>query len=433
MKRNSALSLVWLVSSPLFAADLSPSYVIPNEGSLGRPGIKLQNIGDLSLGLRFEQAKNFRLSPDDEAVSDSVFIQRELQIGARIWSGLDLGLAVRANQESQTHEEVLQIETDSHKSKPLTTGLWLQYHLLESSSARTSLSLQYLPGQGSASTFHQASQDRSIIGLSQEWSPSSWFQGAVYVLGSRRQNELYRGSYQLGQETAWGLRLAMGPDVFHVLADAEARQIEVKTEREGETLTDKTQGRLYRLGLGSLIGNFDMRVATSIPDTRRYLGVPERSLIFSLSYRFGQERKSEDLKDEAKISSDTATSQESEAAAPSKEDEEAPKSGNNSLEESELDEFQILERKLQEEAQNPQESPEEVAERELRTLRDAEKVAEEAQKQEEERLRAEDYKRIQKELESDEKLYNEYRLDVEDDVNQYALPDAEELNWKGLQ
>jgi hypothetical protein len=432
MKRYSPLSLLWLTASPLVAADLSPSSLIPHEATLGRPGAALEKTGDISLGLRFEQAKTFRLSPQSEDTSQASFIQRELQIAARVASRLDLGLALRTSQESLPDLESQVYGQASHKNKPLTTGAWLSWHLLDRPDFRTSLSLQYLAGQGSPFAFHQASQDRSVIGLSQEWMPSSWFQGAVYVLGARRQDEQYRQSFKLGQELVWGTRLSLGPGILHLSADAEARQIEVKTEEEAGTTRDKTQGRLLRLGLGSRIQNWDMRVTTMIPTKERYLGVPERNIVFSLSYRFGSSSSAEGqgILPEPTRTEEDQTNQDS---APQANAQDAEKAPNQLLEENELDEFQILEKKLSDEAQNPQESPQEIAERELRSLRDAEKVAESEALQAAERERAQAYERIKRELEAEDQLYNEYRLDVEDEVEQFALPDSEELNWKGLQ
>jgi hypothetical protein len=102
------------------------------------------------------------------------------------------------------------------------------------------------------------------------------------------------------------------------------------------------------------------------------------------------------------------------------------------LETNELDEFQLLEKKAQDAGKNQQETAEEKAERELRESLEAEKKMAAQKVIDEEKARREAAQAYQKRVQDDQDAYNEYKDDVNEEVNRYTLPDQDDLNWNGL-
>ena len=66
-------------------------------------------------------------------------------------------------------------------------------------------------------------------------------------------------------------------------------------------------------------------------------------------------------------------------------------------------------------------------------MREAEKVVNRQKAIEDKKRQLEALRRARKDIDQQETMNKKYRNEVDDEISQFALPDAEELNWKGLQ
>jgi hypothetical protein len=395
------LSLILAGTAP--AADLSPN----------KMGALLQKplpTAVYRLGLDYTQA-------DDEA--EQRIIQRRLNLAVGLPAQLEFGFAVLDIQEPLV----------DHSSKPLSAQAWLKWNMLQSSLFAAAATLQYQPGLATQESVYQASQDRTSFGLDLSMMPWTWMEAAVYANYSRRQDERL-GQLNLGAETVSGARLTFGTANYGLYGEALQRHLSAKnieTEESRKLFAREWQAGLY-------VGTESIRLKTFalIPDTNRYFGMPERGYGASLTMIIGnQSQKVVDLRDQpgdALIATDKA---DRDAAAEQKAKTQT-EAEIKVLETSDLDEFQILEKKSMEAARNQQETPAEKAERDLRESLEAEKKMAAQKIVDEEKARREAAQAYQKRVLDDENAYKEYKDEVNEEVDAYTLPDQEDLNWNGL-
>lgn len=136
----------------------------------------------------------------------------------------------------------------------------------------------------------------------------------------------------------------------------------------------------------------------------------------------------EDPEAEAEVKAETAAKDKEKAK-----EKAASPSDSSDLATDELDEFQLFEKKQVEEAKNQNKVvPSEIAERELKALREAAAKGKAEDKQGE-KARAKAYQEaIREEVREDSRVIRKYKDEIEEELNEYALPDSEEVNWNGL-
>jgi hypothetical protein len=260
-------------------------------------------------------------------------------------------------------------------------------------------------------------------------TPFSWMSTAVYANYSRRQDERL-GPLNLGAETVAGARLTFGTENYGLYGEALQRYLTAKnieTEESRRLFAREWQAGLY-FGTESI----QLKTFALIPDTHRYFGMPERGFGASLTMTIGDQNENvvdrRDQPGDALVATGKADREamlEQKAKAPVEAEVKI-------LETSELDEFQLLDKKAQEAAKNQQETPAEKAERELRESLEAEKKLAAQKIIDDEKARQEASQAYQKRVQDDEDAYKEYKDDVNEEVDRYALPDQEDLNWNGL-
>lgn len=406
------LLLQLLLSSQIQAADLLPTQIEPLERDLARPFVQAQNTGDLTLGLGFEEGADYALDPALIAKNPSRSIDRKLKLSLRLPLRFELGFSLRGHQESMP-ESIAPSELQTH---PLALVYWTRWYLVQSETWRTAILLQYEPGTGKPSQFHQPNQDKTSLALVQEYSPLDWLHGAVYAQHSQRKDEIYL-NYQIKQESAFGARLVFGPAYLHGHADIQSRSLSIRSSATNQ----KASHLLSRIGVGSSFGAYDLSASAAIPASKAALGVPAESFSLQASYHFGakaQKRPQDDEREEKSAQAHKAV------------DVPIP---NMPTAASEADEFQLLEKQLETDSRSQQkESLSEQAERELQELRLQKEKDRAAEEIDQKRRQIEDDQAVGVQLEEDEKRTRAYKDEINEELDQYALPDAEELNWNGL-
>ncbi|HYX39778.1 MAG TPA: hypothetical protein VE954_42325 [Oligoflexus sp.] len=384
------LSLVLASMAP--AADLSPN----------RMGTLLQKPlapSSYRLGLAYDQS-------EDEGTNQ--FIQRRLNLAAGLPAQLEFGFGLIDTQEPSI----------DHASKPLGGQVWLRWNMIQSSLVTAGATLQFQPGLATRESSRQASQDRTSLGLDLNLTPWSWMSSAVYASYSRRQDERYQ-QLTLGEENLFGMRLTLGTENFGVYGDGSQRHLlahDLETGTQKKLFAREWQAGLY-------VGTPDVQLKTfaMIPDTHRYFGMPERGFGASLTLIIGGVSSPADTNETHK--SDVVKTTES--ATPSEPELKI-------LETNEMDEFQLLEKKAHEAAKNQKETPAEKAEREIRQSLEAEKKIAAQKIIDDEKAQREAAQAWQKRVQENDDAYHEYKDDVNSEINQYALPDQDDLNWNGL-
>jgi len=400
MKLNHLPMLGFLLAGTAPAADLSPN-------KMGNLLQKPLEAAVYSLGLDYRQA--------DTEVEDRL-ITRQMNLAIGLPLQFEFGFALLDIQEPAV----------DHSSKPLSGKVWVKWNMLQSSIFRASTTLQYQPGLASKESLYQASQDRTSFGLDMSVVPFTWMEAAVYGNYSRRKNERL-GVLSLGDETVAGARLSLGMTNFGIYGDASQRHL---TDPSRRLFAREWEAGLY-LGTESV----QLKTFALIPDTQRYFGMPERGFGASLTMTLGGKAAAKRLDlleqpDDALVATEkadrTVTSEPRQKAKTPAETEA------RILETNELDEFQLLDKKAKDTVNNQQETAAEKAERDLLESLEAEKKIAAQQMIDDEKARREATQAYQNRVQEDQDAYNEYKDDVNEEVNRYALPDQEDLNWNGL-
>jgi hypothetical protein len=393
------LSLLLAGTAP--AADLSPNKMASLLQKPLGPAV-------YRLGLDFIQA--------DDADEQRI-IQRHLHLAIGLPAQMEFGFALLDIQEPAV----------DHSSKPLSGQAWVKWNMLQSSLFTAAATFQYQPGLANQESFYQASQDRTSFGLDMNLTPFSWMSTAVYANYSRRQDERL-GQLNLGAETLAGARLTLGTENYGFYGEALQRHLTAKNTATEESR--KLFAREWQAGLYFGTESIQLKTFALIPDTNRYLGIPERgfgaSLTMTIGHQDGQAVDRRDQPGDAILAVEKADRE----AALERKNKATAETEVKVLETSELDEFQLLDKKVQEAAKNQQETPAEKAERELRESLEAEKKMAAQKVIDDERREAS--QAYQQRVQDDEDAYREYKDDVNEEVDRYALPDQEDLNWNGL-
>ncbi|HET9238556.1 MAG TPA: hypothetical protein VFO10_14945 [Oligoflexus sp.] len=396
------MKLIHLPMLGLFLAAAAPAADL----SMNKVGALLQKPLEpqvYRLGLDYVQA---------DSETEQRVITRRLNLAIGLPARFEFGFALLDVQEPAV----------DHSSKPLGGKVWVKWNMLQSSIFNAGATLQYQPGLAGAESFYQASQDRTSFGLDMSLAPFTWMEAAVYGNYSRRKDERL-GALVLGDESVVGARLSLGTVNYGIYGDASQRHL---TEESRKLFAREWEAGLY-LGTDGV----QLKTFALIPDTHRYFGMPERGFGASLTMTIGGTAKPLDLRDQPGDALE-ATNR-AERAAASEQSAKAPvEAGVKILETNELDEFQLLEKKAQDNVKNQQETAAEKAERELRESLEAEKKMAAQKVLDDEKARREAAEAYQKRVQDDQDAYNEYKDDVNEEVNRYTLPDQEDLNWNGL-
>jgi hypothetical protein len=347
--------------------------------------------------------------------SDRQFIQRRLNLAIGLPAQWEFGLGLIDAQEPAV----------DHGSKPLGGQAWLRWNMVQSSLFSAAVTLQYQPGYSTDESLYQASQDRTTLGFDASVQPWTWFSAAVYASYSRRQDERFQ-SLRLGDETVAGARLSLGTVNYGIYGDALQRHLAAKNQDTRESR--KLFAREWQAGLYAGTQDFQVKAFALIPDTHRYFGMPERGFGASFTMLIGGASAPVDPRDNPgdALAAVEKADRENKAA------EKMTEAEIKVLETDELDEFQLLEKKMQDHARNQKESPAEKAEREMRQSLEAEKKLEAQKSLDAEKARREAAKAYHQRVQDREDAYQEYKDEVNEEVNQYALPDSDDLNWNGL-
>ncbi len=434
MKRISPV-LLWLMASQAHAADIIPTSVVPIDRD---PFFAIERDGEWQVGLTFEEMQDLGVDPRVDSVQPSRAIRRGLHVSYAITSRLELGLGIRHHQDTNPLSESPE-DRMATKSRPLSTAYWGRLHLLRSESVRASVLVQYEPRSGDSTSLHQVAQDKTTVSLELDYSPTSWLRAGVYGLGSRREDERYL-DLRIGDEICYGARLSLGPKALHVFGEFGQRELHIKKVLENSENAWRVKGQWIRAGLGTRWDAYELSASVFVPTTERYFGVPERGITIASSFRLGASPPTPRVETRTEKSSQWNGSQTAQAPAWTFPQADAPlrskvpSGGAAPIESQDPDEFQLFEQTLQEENRKGQvETPQEKAERELRELREQEKLQEAQQQAEEaQRLKVEQAQKARK-LQDEIKEDRSYEKEIDDELNQYTLPDSEELNWNGLQ
>jgi hypothetical protein len=390
------LGLLWAAAAP--AADLSPNEMGALLQKPLEPRVYL-------LGLDYIQA---------DSETEQCVIKRQLNLAIGLPARFEFGFALLNIQEPVV----------DHSSKPLGGKVWVKWNMLQSSIINAAATLQYQPGLASEESLYQASQDRTSFGLDMSLTPFSWMEAAVYGNYSRRKDERL-GTLILGDETVAGARLSFGTVNYGIYGDASQRHL---TEETRKLFAREWEAGLY-LGTDSV----QLKTFALIPDTHRYFGVPERGFGASLTMTIGASSADRPLDLRDQPGDALEATEKAERTALIEQKAQAPAAAEvKILETKELDEFQLLEKKSQDAVKNQQETAAEKAERELRESLEAEKKIAAQKVLDEEKARREAAQAYQQRVQDDQDAYNEYKDDVNEEVNRYTLPDQEDLNWNGL-
>jgi hypothetical protein len=390
------LGLLWAAAAP--AADLSPNEM----GALLQKPLEPRVY---RLGLDYIQA---------DSETEQRVIKRQLNLAIGLPARFEFGFALLNIQEPAV----------DHSSKPLGGKVWVKWNMLQSSIINAGATLQYQPGLANEGSFYQASQDRTSFGLDMSLTPFSWMEAAVYGNYSRRKDERL-GTLNLGDETVAGARLSFGTVNYGIYGDASQRHL---TEETRKLFAREWEAGLY-LGTDSV----QLKTFALIPDTHRYFGIPERGFGASLTMTIGASSADRPLDLRDQPGDALEATEKAERTALIEQKAQAPAAAEvKILETNELDEFQLLEKKAQDAVKNQQETAAEKAERELRESLEAEKKMAAQKVLDEEKARREAAQAYQQRVQDDQDAYNEYKDDVNEEVNRYTLPDQEDLNWNGL-
>ncbi|WP_141731911.1 hypothetical protein [Oligoflexus tunisiensis] len=392
------LSLALAATAP--AADFSPNKMGP---LLQKP----LPSAVYRLGLDYVQSH-------DE--SDQQFIQRGLNLAIGLPAQFEFGLGLLDTQEPRV----------DHRSKPLGGLAWLRWNMVQSSLFSLAATLQYQPGLSTYESQFQANQDRTSIGVDMGVQPWSWLSSAVYANYSRRLDERFH-AVRLGTEAVVGARLSLGTSSYGIYGDGSQRHLNARHSRTGES--GHIFAREWQAGLYVGTKTLQFKTFALIPDTQRYLGMPERGFGASFTMLIGS--GAEAPVDPRDNPGDALAA----IAKAERENEDAEKlteSDIKILETNELDEFQLLEKKMQEKARNQKETPAEKAEREMRQSLEAEKKMAAQKALEDEKAKRDADQAYQQRVQDREDAYLEYKDEVNEEVNRYTLPDQDDLNWNGL-
>ncbi len=418
-----------LLATSATAADLSPN----NLGPLSNVAQHLMQ-GPLAketyrLGLDFVESQTYIMDPAESDPEAQKVIQRRLNLEVGLPWDSEFGLSLMNTQEGYIPESTAAYAAADQSTKPLGLKAWLRWTAIHNSWVSTSLTLQYQPGLADAASYHKASQDRSSLGLDLKIHPYQGIEAAVYSSYSRRKDERYRDQL-LGDEKLFGIRLALGTEQLGVFGDAATRYLQ--SSHSLDQSSKNFFARQYMAGL--YVGTQDIKLSAFaiIPDKNRYIGVPERGFGASLSVRLGGGSSASTSEPSANAVSAVDKADRSD---PSKNAQQLPikEAEAKIIETNEPDEFQLLnERNAKNSLKNHTETVAEKAEREMRG--DLEKEQKKATQKalEEKQRQVNEAEELKQQIRQDDDRVQEYKDDVDQEINRYALPDAEELDWNGL-
>lgn len=457
MKNNKLLVLGLLWSSYAMAADVVPTQFKAFETDLARPELQLKDPYSYRLGINFVEGHKYVLHPVGSDLEDASSIRRELNLSLRLPFQLETGLALYDSQQATSDRLTAVFGDVKHKSQHLGGAIWARYHLIQSERLSSSVVLQYEAGTADKASFHQASQDKTGLAIHVDGSPLAYTQVGAFLGMTRREDESFRGS-RLNDEILYGARISAGLPMVQVFGETQIRILPWKTVTQDK---DMYSSRLYELGLSGKYRDLTMQASAFIPTTRRYVGVPERGFHISVQMMFGKgsspapeapapldptDRPAINPKDEAAPVNSTQSidsfdelksdvKEEGLGAIPVfKDDLEKGRDDKKAAETLTLpgaDEFQKFEEEQAAESKRP-ESANERAEREYKAQIENDKKLESAKAKQEISNKDAERIRLLQEIEAEEREAHRSAKEIEKELNQYTLPDSDDLNWSGL-
>ncbi len=449
MKTEKFLFLTLLWSSSVMAADVVPSQFKAFETDLARPELQLKDVYSYRLGINFVEGHKFVLHPKNEHLEDASSIRREFNVSLRLPYKMETGLAVYDSQQA-TSDQLTAVYGDvKHKSQHLGAAFWARYHLIQSDKISSSVVFQYEAGTADKASFHQASQDKSGLAVHVDGSPLAYTQMGAYLGFTRRKDESFRIS-RLNDELIYGVRLSAGPSIVQAFADIQIRDLPWKSSDQQK---HNVTSRQYEIGLSGQYRDLRMQASSFIPTTNRYVGVPERGFKIAVQWMLGQSSKRSSNEPARGIEANDATApavtqsidsfdaipsdvkEEGLGAIPVFKDEDGKVSNDPEAEETLTvpgsDEFQKFEAEQSADSKRP-ESASERAEREYQAQMKNDKKLESDKEIEKISSADAERARILEAIDADERVLHGSAKDIEKELNQYTLPDSDEVNWNGL-
>lgn len=465
MKNQKLLVLGLLWSSYATAADVIPTQFKAFEADLARPELQLNDPYAYRLGINFVEGHKYVLHPIGSDLEDASSIRREFNLSLRLPYQMEVGAALYDSQQA-TSDRLNAVYGDvKHKSQHLGGAIWARYHLIQSEKLNSSIVLQYEPGTADKASFHQASQDKTGVAIHVAGSPFAYTQAGAFLGMTRRQDESFRGS-RLNDEVLYGTRISVGQPYVQVFGQAQVRMLPWKTPEHGKEMH---ASRAYEFGISGNYKDVSLQASAFIPTTRRYIGVPERGFHLSVQMMLGKKASASALETQASPAplaplADPA----SRPALKGEEEKEAPKVQSiddlnvikSDVKEEGLGQIPVFEDKLEKTKEDMKaaetltspgadefqkwddqvtaegkrtETPTERAEREYKAQIANDAKLEKAKAAQEINTKQAERERLLKEIEAEERDARDAKGDIEKELNEYTLPDRDDVNWNGLQ
>ncbi|MBC7660673.1 MAG: hypothetical protein H7249_13340 [Chitinophagaceae bacterium] len=442
MKHSYLLMLSFLSSSVALAADLVPTQFKVLETDLARSELKLTTPYAYRLGLSYDLGRRYILEPMSSNLENATAIRREANFGLMLPLNIEVGASLYGTQENSASVAKTQ--------SSIGGAAWVRYHILQSDSFDSSILAQYEPGVGGKDRFNQLSGARTSVALHVDGSPFVYTQAGLFVGGSSRGDEYYRGS-RYNSEMIYGTRVSVGVDAFRLFGEAEVRSIPGKLEN-GSTVTKNS--RQFEAGFSLKRGSLAFQLAADIATKKVDFGVPDHGYHAGVQWMFDappvskpitrEFRRSEpEVAPKSNIKSiDNFDALHSDAddqklgAIPIINDEtprskRTAKGGAETLTLPGADEFQ----KWDAEAAAQKNRPETAAEKADKVYRlqvAQEKKAKELKAKKDQLAAQAEKARISKEQDLDSPQAKESAADIDKELNQYTLPDRDDVTWNGL-
>jgi hypothetical protein len=462
MKNQKLLVLGLLWSSYASAADVVPTQFKAFETDLARPELQLNDSYSYRLGINYVEGHKYVLHPVGSDLEDASSIRREFNLSLRLPFQLEAGAALYDSQQGSSDRLAAIYGDVNHKSQHLGGAIWARYHLIQSEKLSSSIVLQYERGTADKASFHQASQDKTGVAIHVAGSPFAYTQAGAFLGMTRRQDESFRGS-RLNDELLYGTRISIGQPYLQVFGETQVRMLPWKTSTNDKELH---ASRAYEFGISGNYNDVSVQASAFIPTTRRYVGVPERGFHLSVQLMLGKKSSTSTVavsSSPAPLADSTtrpALKGEEEKAAPevqsiddlnviksnvkeeglgqipvfedrlekTKEDMKAA----DTLTTPGADEFQKWDEQQTAESQR-KETATERAEREYKAQIANDAKLEKAKAAQEIDSKQAERERLLKEIEAEERDARDTKGDIEKELNEYTLPDRDDVNWNGLQ
>ncbi len=461
MKSQNLLLLGLMWSSAVNAADVLPTEFKAFDIDLARPELKLNNPFAYRLGINFVEGHNYVLHPIAKNVEDSSSIRREFNASILLPFSIETGLSLYDSQQASSDSPHAIDGDGDHKSQHLGGAIYGRLRLTQSENLNTSILVQYEPGTADRSSFHQASQDKSGIAFHIDGSPFAYTQAGFFIGATRRKDEKFRTS-RLNDEILYGTRVSVGSPALQIFTESQMRSMPWKSANSAKSMPTSLS---HEIGFSGNYQDVSAQASLLIPTGSRNVGVPERSFQIALQMMLGKASSKAAASVPPAESDDGASIKalpsspkplappaETESGAvfenlktggqdeglgeiPIFQDEiEKTKNGDRPaavINAPGSDEFEKWDEQVSSENKRS-ETATEKAEREYRAQLAHEKKVEKVKSEQAMSTQEAERLRLINEMDKDERETRKSAKQIEDELNEFTLPDRDEVNWNGL-